>query len=181
METKTRIATIQCAKDYAIHYPWVIRMDSNKHYEPKLNHRGYPSISFRRRRLGIDQKVEVHRALAYQKFGEIIFAPELEVRHRDGDKLNFRAENILIGTPLDNFLDKSESTRAAHVRLMADFSFSRRRFSPEQVEEILADRAVNMGYAALARKYDASKSLIWLLVNGHTYGELTSKVAGPDC
>lgn len=43
--------------------------------------------------------VPIHRLVAYRKYGEeALFAPGIEVRHRDGDHYNNRSENILIGT-----------------------------------------------------------------------------------
>lgn len=181
METKTAIATRQCAADYSVVYPRVIRMDDNSSYEPKINHRGYPSISFRRRKLGIDQKVEVHRIIGYQKYGDLIFDERLVLRHLDGDKGNFRQENIAIGTDLDNHLDKPQAMRSAQANILSQFSASRRAFSGDKVRQILCDRRAGLSYAKLAKKYESHKSCIWLIVNGKTYGELTSRGAGLHC
>jgi len=77
--------------------------------------KGYPAFTanmpdkFRRR-------VMVHRLTAYQKYGEKMFEPGMEVRHRDGNKLNFRPDNILIGTRRDNVGDIPPDARKLMAR-----------------------------------------------------------------
>jgi len=47
----------------------------------------------------------VHRLVAYQKYGDKLFQAGLEVRHKDGEKLNNSFDNILIGTHTQNMMD----------------------------------------------------------------------------
>lgn len=60
--------------------------------------------------------VPIHRLVAYLKFGEAMFAPGVEVRHRDNDRFNNRPDNILIGTPRENALDIPEEERSRRGR-----------------------------------------------------------------
>ena len=48
--------------------------------------------------------VPVHRMVAYQKYGDIVFSCDC-VRHLDGNRLNNSWDNIEIGTTHDNMMD----------------------------------------------------------------------------
>jgi len=50
-------------------------------------------------------EIYVHQLLAYQKFGDLFFNPEMEVRHLDGDSLNNFEDNLAIGSKSDNRKD----------------------------------------------------------------------------
>lgn len=60
--------------------------------------------------------VKFHRLVAYQKYGEKIFEPGLEVRHLDGDKTNNLDSNIEIGTHYENYLDMPVEKRISNFR-----------------------------------------------------------------
>lgn len=63
--------------------------------------------------------VPVHRMVAYQKYGDLLFQAEC-VRHLDGNPLNNCPDNIAIGTQSDNMMDipyeirKRKATIASH-------------------------------------------------------------------
>lgn len=63
--------------------------------------------------------VPVHRMVAYQKYGDLLFQAEC-VRHLDGNPLNNCPDNIEIGTQSDNMMDipyeirKRKATIASH-------------------------------------------------------------------
>lgn len=75
----------------------------------------YPSIGFRPpvsiagKRCMLD--LDVHQLVAYEKFGDMVFDPMLEVRHLDGNILNFSRDNIDLGTRSQNYYDKPLETR----------------------------------------------------------------------
>jgi hypothetical protein len=50
-------------------------------------------------------EIYVHQLMAYQKFGEESFDEDIEVRHIDGNSLNNKEENILIGSKSQNRRD----------------------------------------------------------------------------
>lgn len=53
----------------------------------------------------------VHRLVAYQKYGNNMFAEGIQVRHLNGDALDNTENNISIGTASENNLDKSADMR----------------------------------------------------------------------
>lgn len=181
METNTAIATKLCASKYAIAYPWVIRLDTNRHYRPKLSKRGYPHISFRSRKLGISQKVEVHRILAYQMWGDVVFSESFCVRHLNSDKSDFSKENLALGTDMDNYMDNPDGVKNAMAAVCKDNGKSLRKFTEEDVGSILAMRSNGATYSQIAREFNCGKSTIFYICKGRTYGELTRQGAGVVC
>lgn len=77
--------------------------------------------------------VPVHRLVAYQKYGNTIFEPGIEVRHRDSNKLNNQEDNILIGSHVDNMQDKSPKLR---LKSSIAAATGIRRFTDFEIEEI---------------------------------------------
>lgn len=59
--------------------------------------------------------IMIHRLVAYQKYGKKIFRKNIQVRHFDGIKLNNKEDNILIGSPHDNAMDKSKESRMKYA------------------------------------------------------------------
>lgn len=112
VKSDTQLSVEDLASRYDFSYPWVIPVATadgrplRPPYKPKVLHKnGYPTVSYRKRSLGITMRVPVHQVIAFQKYGEVIFTEGVLCRHKDNDKLNFRQGNILIGTPKDNFRD----------------------------------------------------------------------------
>lgn len=60
----------------------------------------------------------VHRLVAFQKFGEAIHAPGIDVRHLDGNRQNNQPENIAIGSRSENLCDAPKSERVARANRM---------------------------------------------------------------
>lgn len=65
-----------------------------------------PYLCFTIRVNGISQLVPVHRLVAFQKFKNKIFTPNIMVRHLNGKALSNNDQNIQIGTARDNAADK---------------------------------------------------------------------------
>lgn len=77
---------------------------SGKSLRLRANTSGYPVFGIKSEtRNGCN--VPCHRLVAFQKFGQALFIPGLEVRHVDGNRLNFLPENIALGTHADNMQD----------------------------------------------------------------------------
>lgn len=55
--------------------------------------------------------VKVHKLMAYQKFGNLMFEQGIEVRHLDSNSMNNLENNIDIGTSAQNAADKTPQTR----------------------------------------------------------------------
>jgi hypothetical protein len=60
---------------------------------------------------GKQSTIKVHRLVAYQKYGDKLFEPGMEVRHRNGDSMDNSESNILLGTKSENQMDKTKETR----------------------------------------------------------------------
>lgn len=58
-----------------------------------------------------DSPIRFHRLQAFQKYGELMFAPGIQVRHLNGNKTDNRPENIAIGTAQENAMDKPAEVR----------------------------------------------------------------------
>jgi len=91
---------------------YVFTLSLSKYYKPTIN---------------------VHRLVAYQKFGNKMFEEGIEVRHLDGDSLNNKEDNIALGTKSENAMDKDPK-----VRLSAAITAStkNRKFTDKKMEEI---------------------------------------------
>jgi len=126
--------------------------------------RGYHYISVKWR--GKSRTVAVARLQAYQKFGDRIFEPGLQVRHLDGNPGNNTADNVAIGTILENALDKPKHVRVRSARQMV---LARRKFTDSEVSEMRIARVNGMTLAALAQKYGGSVGNMCNIVNGKRY------------
>ncbi len=67
-------------------------------------------------------QVNVHRLVAYQKYGDKIFEKGIHVRHLDSDSINNLEDNIAIGTKSENELDKPPSVRMRAALIASSFS-----------------------------------------------------------
>jgi hypothetical protein len=129
---------------------------------------GYPRFSYyfgfkSQRGHPVSRSVMVHRLVAFQKYGQECFDGWSVVRHLDGNKLNYRPENIVLGTQSQNMLDLPRSVR------LRNGSMAARKLTPDQVKELLVDRAGGMKYSQLSEKYGLQKSTISYIVNRKSY------------
>ena len=72
---------------------------------------GYYSFNMKLAGTKVSMPVQVHKLVAYQKFGETMFITGIEVRHLDGNSTNNLDDNIVLGTRSQNELDKSRELR----------------------------------------------------------------------
>jgi len=114
----------------------------------------------------------LHKLAAYQKFGELMFQEKIQVRHLDGDRLDFSLENIELGTAMQNRLDmpleqRKDSAYRSNIK--------RRKLSQQEVEKIRND-FLNVEskygfYSKIARLYNVSARVIWGIVHFETYNK----------
>jgi len=97
--------------------------------------------------------VRVHQLVAYQKFGEAIFAPAVQVRHLDENSLNNRDDNIAIGTQSQNSLDQPKTKRQRRAT-------GNQTHTPEFIAQLRADHAAGLGYKRLRAKHGVSLSVL---------------------
>ena len=121
-----------------------------------LTDRGYPVISIPTGGSRGRYPIKVHRLAAYQKFGDKLFEKGMQVRHLNGNKLDFSFENIELGTGKENCQDipKEQRVRASKIA----HTFMKRSISFELAckirEELSKMTNYQLGdYAKLARKY----------------------------
>jgi hypothetical protein len=124
---------------------------------------GYRIFSVKVPNINKSLKVNVHRMVAYQKFGDKIFNPDLVVRHLDGNPLNNLENNLALGTDSDNMMDRKPEDRLAHS-LKA--TVKNRKFSDAQMEQIRKDNLNGISYNELMIKYDiSSKGTLSYIIN----------------
>ena len=125
-------------------------------------------------RTKITWPVDVHRLAGYQKFGDRIFDPNLQVRHLGDDddpnnSLNNRPENIGIGTQSNNAMDRGEAKRKRIATHAASF---RRKLLPSDIQAIRRRSADGETYRVLAAEFGVSKGNISMIVNRKIYREV---------
>jgi hypothetical protein len=79
--------------------------------------------------------LRLHRVVAFQKFGTSIYEPGIVVRHKDGNPINNHPDNLLLGTPYDNAMDRKPEARRDHARKAADKA---RKYDHRAILEYLA-------------------------------------------
>jgi hypothetical protein len=109
--------------------------------------------------------VNVHQLIAYQKYGNIIFNEGIEVRHIDGNSLNNKDDNIIIGSRFDNEMDKPIEIRQKSARSAA----SRRRvFTNDEIEDIRKRRREGASYGSLMSEFGiVAKSSVRFFLNNN--------------
>lgn len=127
--------------------------------------RGYMEFWLKGGEIG-NGNVPVHRIQAYQKYGDALFTPGLEVRHLDNNRLNNAASNIAIGTHSENMMDRPEEERKKYSWGAVSF---RRLLTDRQVEQLRQDREKGISYKKLMEKYGIAKSTVSYIVNRKTY------------
>lgn len=101
--------------------------------------------------------VLVHKLQAYQKFGDEAFKVGTLVRHLDGNAFNNRPDNIALGTPTDNAMDRRPIARQLHAQkgnrgkgAVCEATWGR----------IVLDHVGGMGYKKLRTKYGVGLSTL---------------------
>lgn len=133
----------------------------------RINRDGYKILQTRIS--GKNVYILIHRIIAFQKFGNKIFDPGIEVRHLDGNKLNNHPDNILIGTHSENMFDVPLNLRMHRTRKGA---LKTRRFSYEEAEQIRKEHNQGLSYKELSTKYKIGKSVISYIINRKTYNDI---------
>lgn len=112
--------------------------------------------------------IPFHRLQAYQKYGEKALIEGVEVRHYNGKSLDNSWDNILIGSPRDNQLDRSAESRMQHSLNAAK---KLRRFSIEQVRDMRDMKEAGVILRVIGEKYGIGKGHVSDLVNNKFYKE----------
>lgn len=113
------------------------------------------------------RRIWVHQLQAYQKFGRKIFKKNVQVRHLNSKRLDNSFDNIGIGSPSKNAMDKPKETR----QIMAIIASHKNRvLTDEQIKELVIDRNLGMNYDKLMSKYGiTSKGTLSYIINKAHY------------
>jgi len=106
---------------------------------------------------GMRYPIMVHKLQAYQKFGDAMFTPGVLVRHLDENAFNNHPDNIALGTPVDNAMDRQPRARQLHAQKGLR---GQGLASEDTWGAIEADHAAGMGYKKLRAKYGVGLSTL---------------------
>lgn len=121
------------------------------------NSRGYLCKSHRIGKRSENKQIPIfiHRVQAYQKFGDIIFKDGVHVRHFNGESFDNSWDNIKIGTPRQNSMDRdSEERKMASLPAAA----KNRKFSNKEIAEIKSFYEECRSYKEVKNKFGISSS-----------------------
>ncbi|MDD3875433.1 MAG: hypothetical protein PHT69_02345 [Bacteroidales bacterium] len=135
------------------------------------DHHGYLTFSVKmydnEKKKDYISRVFVHKLQAFQKYGMKMFEEKIQVRHLDSIKDNNCFENIAIGTPSQNQMDRCEKERR---EMAISASYKRRILSDEEVKNMIEDRESGMKYKELMKKYSiSSKGTLSYIINKSIY------------
>jgi hypothetical protein len=111
-------------------------------------------------------QVRIHRFLAYQKFGDIVFKSGVLVRHKNNDPMDNSWDNILIGTCIENMNDVLPDNRRAKTKKA---QLARRKFSDEEVTSILEDKEKGVPCKHILSKYKINPSSLHMILRRQLY------------
>ncbi len=175
---KTQFAIREAAKRYRFECPWVIPTSTSdgrplgEPYIARVNRRGYPIISCRIRSLDISMQLQVHQLVAYQRYGEAIFSPNVVCRHLNNIKTDFAQDNIALGSHRDNYLDNGQDVKDSMRSAMQQAAKRRCKLTEEQVKSIRHEVTNGASITCLAETYGVSYNTIRYLVNRFTYRDV---------
>ena len=111
-------------------------------------------------------RITIHRFTAYIKYGSKLYDHQV-VRHKDDNKQNNDPENLLLGSQLDNLLDKGEDARSRDSKLGSlTAGLKRAKLSNNDIEEILR-KLKFITRKELTKEYNCSITLIERVVAGN--------------
>lgn len=141
------------SKGYSVTTDGSIVSPSGKLLKLCVDTNGYYKFAIRAN--GSRHVLNVHRLIAYLKFGEL--ALSRETRHLDNNKLNNSWNNIDIGTHSENMMDKPKEDR---VRRAINASSYLRKLTDEQIIQLRKDKNT-VPIKNLLQKYGIVKSTLY--------------------
>jgi len=110
-----------------------------------------------------EDKVFIHRLVAYQKYGDIIFDSKVQVRHKDNNRKNNLDSNILIGDQSRNMMDRPKEQR---LEISIKAATKKRRFTDEEMILIRKDYELFQSYDKVMEEWDiSSKGTLHYMLN----------------
>ena len=165
LSTLNKIILVAYYKGYRVRNGIVYNSNNKvvkKHY---IDNRGYLRFScnvdkYLHQRIG---SVRIHKFVAFQKFGDKVFEPNIVVRHLDGDQTNNHEDNIEIGTQSDNVYDRCPIERLTHSIKAAT---QNRKFTDKEMEHIRELNKQGVSYKELMKRFNiSSKGTLSYIIN----------------
>lgn len=122
--------------------------------------------------------VRVHQLVAYQNFGNDFLQEGIHIRHLDGNSLNNNPDNIVLGTPHENAMDRSPEARRESAIIASKHIHKFK--NKDALKEFLTDRVNGMSYRELGIKWRLNKSTLSCLFNQAEYIETAAQEFGID-
>jgi hypothetical protein len=157
-----------CNRGYCVNEDGELISPSGGKPKGAINSTGYREINLRERNSRCYLKLRIHKLMAYPKFGDKIFDPDMQVRHLDNNKLNNSWNNIGLGIQSANMMDIPEKERRSHAKLAAR---ARRRLTDDQAQQLRKDKKDGMTHRELCQKYGICKSTVSDIVNYKLYND----------
>jgi len=128
----------------------------------KISTTGYLCFSVNHQRKK-NVNIYVHQLIAYQKFGDRYLEKGIVARHLDGNKLNNSSDNIEIGTPSQNQLDRPAKERREYSIKAAT---KNRRFTDSELTAIRTLYKETKSYNTVMKEFNIpSKGSLWYILN----------------
>jgi len=112
-------------------------------------------------------RLRVHRLVAYQKYGNVMFEEGIECRHSDSNIGNNIDDNILIGSHSENMLDRPKKYRMAQSVIASEAAKEKTiKYTNEEVEKIRELYDKTRSYKKVMRIFNiTSKGTLHYIIN----------------
>lgn len=108
---------------------------------------------------GCVRPIHVHRLVAYQKYGEKAIG-RIHTRHKNGDSLDNRPGNIVLGTASQNMMDQPAEVRQARAQHAANHL---RKYDDATVAKMRARRGEGYSLRMIVAEFGCTKSTASIL------------------
>jgi len=153
----------QKAKESGFYFDENNVLRNKKGNQPKtyLNKDGYKQHSFRYK--GKPINFFIHRMVAYEKFGELLYGEGMVVRHLNNNKKDNSFDNISIGTHKENMGDKNKNETLFWAIYASSFL---KKHNHQEIKDFYAKER---SYKKTMEKFSIpSKGTLHFILNGRT-------------
>jgi len=109
---------------------------------------------------GRSRSVFYHALLAYQLYGDEYFKEGIVARHKDGNSLNNKDDNIILGTMKDNTMDIPTKRRKKRIEQGIDT----KKMLEENINAIKQDYLNGMVAKELYKKYNTCLNTMYIII-----------------
>lgn len=164
MNKTNEVMIYALSKGYHINNKGQVISPLGKIRKINFDHSGYPRFGISMN--GKIKNVYLHKMAAYLKYGDKMFESGIQVRHKNGNKMDINNENILIGTGSDNSFDRPKEVRKKYAKFAAAHL---RKFTMGEIMEIKKLNSHGIGIGRISKAYKVAKSTLSYILNNKTY------------